>query len=262
MQATEAGNFSLAPGCADAASRPSARNLQTLDFSIEGQQQRWCVETLLPASTEALSALDGAWYAPADPGWGLFSHFYPDSNGMQNYHSLYYHDASGQPRWSFAQQAVSGFEQNLTFFNVRGSCLGCAVQAGSTTAAGPVQLRQASVQLLPSKGNRIVVSISPGEEAPFVRTADLQLLSTPVAITAVASTREGLVQGQRLADGSEAYFNLPYVAPPVADLRWRAPQPAAARGQVLATLVPGPGVRNHRASHCFRPSQQAAAKTV
>jgi len=39
-------------------------------------------------------------------------------------------------------------------------------------------------------------------------------------------TRDGAVQGTTVADGKvQAFLGLPYAAPPVGDLRWRAPQP-------------------------------------
>src|SRR5580658_5075806 len=40
------------------------------------------------------------------------------------------------------------------------------------------------------------------------------------------ATESGLVQGQALADGMVVFRGIPYAAPPVADLRWRPPQPA------------------------------------
>ena len=44
----------------------------------------------------------------------------------------------------------------------------------------------------------------------------------------VVTTTQGKVQGKTLNDGKvHAYLGLPYAAPPVGDLRWRAPQPAA-----------------------------------
>ena len=41
-------------------------------------------------------------------------------------------------------------------------------------------------------------------------------------------TEQGKVQGKTINDGKvNAFLGLPYAAPPVGDLRWKAPEPAA-----------------------------------
>ncbi len=49
-----------------------------------------------------------------------------------------------------------------------------------------------------------------------------------VADPLVVKTEQGKVQGKTINDGKvRAYLGLPYAAPPVGDLRWKAPEPAA-----------------------------------
>lgn len=70
---------------------------------------------------------------------------------------------------------------------------------------------------------------------------------TPVRVS------EGLISGKTLASGIRTYFGIPFAAPPLRALRWRAPQPAQAWNDVRqATALPpmcpqgmrGPG-QNH-----------------
>src|SRR6185295_773374 len=51
-----------------------------------------------------------------------------------------------------------------------------------------------------------------------------------VAVTAVfaqaqVKTATGAVKGKPVDGGATVYFGIPYTAPPVGDLRWKAPQP-------------------------------------
>lgn len=54
------------------------------------------------------------------------------------------------------------------------------------------------------------------------------LSMTASADSLQVKTQEGKVQGKTINDGKvRAFLGLPYAAPPVGDLRWKAPQPAA-----------------------------------
>ena len=70
-----------------------------------------------------------------------------------------------------------------------------------------------------------------------------------VCLTASTATAQvdvktplGAVKGTTVADGAVRVFSgIPYAAPPVGDLRWRAPQPVKPWTGVLDATVPGPG---------------------
>ncbi|MBI4852016.1 MAG: carboxylesterase family protein [Acidobacteria bacterium] len=55
---------------------------------------------------------------------------------------------------------------------------------------------------------------------------------TPLALSDPIMTEEGPVRGE-LQDKSIVFRGIPYASPPVGNLRWRAPQPAAKRTDVL-----------------------------
>ncbi|MGY1692956.1 carboxylesterase/lipase family protein [Geodermatophilus sp. SYSU D01105] len=62
--------------------------------------------------------------------------------------------------------------------------------------------------------------------ALLVVAAPPVLAAPPPDQPPVVDTEAGAVQGAR-AEGVESFLGIPYAAPPVADLRWRPPQPAA-----------------------------------
>ena len=55
----------------------------------------------------------------------------------------------------------------------------------------------------------------------------------------VVATDKGAVRGTT-ADTGRVFYHIPFAAPPVGDLRWRAPRPAAAWAGVRDATVPGP----------------------
>lgn len=79
-------------------------------------------------------------------------------------------------------------------------------------------------------------------EAPAPAPATPETAATPAAIGEVVQTKLGAVKGATVTDiGVTAfiYKGIPYAAPPVGDLRWKAPQPAAAwQGERDATQWP------------------------
>lgn len=62
--------------------------------------------------------------------------------------------------------------------------------------------------------------------------------ATPPSSSTLIETDLGTVQGL-VTNGARAFLGLPYAAPPVGDLRWKAPAPAAAWSGVRDATVPG-----------------------
>ncbi len=71
--------------------------------------------------------------------------------------------------------------------------------------------------------------------------AVLLVISAAHTTAAQVKTAGGLVNGVTVADGTIRVFNgIPYAAPPVGELRWRAPQPPQAWEGVRDASTPGP----------------------
>jgi len=78
--------------------------------------------------------------------------------------------------------------------------------------------------------------------------------ATTTITAAPAQTRiftdKGIVEGESLADGITAFRGIPFAAPPVGELRWRAPTPAASWDDVRTTRQFAPA--------CMQPEQEEA----
>ena len=246
-----AGQFSLAAvnACADGLPRPGATALLEFRVTLAQGTLNWCLEPLLPSATIAQSALDGHWFTPdSDLGWGLVTHYFLGQNGPQSFHTFYFYDADGAPRWAVANAPVTGLEQRFDFYTVLGSCFGCATNQLSAQPIGQANIRLASTQPNGTDANSLQISLKFDANSTFARSGRLALLSTPRAVPLVRSTTEGMVKGTAAPDGVTSFLNIPYVAPPLGNLRWRAPQKLSSRTQLLEANSIGPG--------CLQPAGQ------
>lgn len=253
------GSFSLAAvnSCGDGIARPGVTSLLEFRFNVPQGSQVWCLEPLLPAAAAAESALDGHWYMPqpsGDPdlGWGLVTHYFPNVStaaGAQTFQAFYFYDAAGNPRWAVANAAITGFAQTLDFYTLTTTCFACPTSKLSEQPVGRAELILRTPQASASGTNRLQISLRYDANSNFSRRGDLALLSTPRLVPQVRATAQGLVTGTRADTGVERYLNIPYAAPPVAALRFRAPQKANLRTQTYAAQNIGPG--------CLQPSAQS-----
>ncbi|HEX7873003.1 MAG TPA: carboxylesterase family protein [Sphingobium sp.] len=84
-----------------------------------------------------------------------------------------------------------------------------------------------------------------------MRKTMLSALFAGLAVMAAAAqaapvqTTEGPVEGTALDDGVQAWLGIPFAAPPIGDLRWKPPQPPAARSRTLDA--------SHFAPSCMQP---------
>jgi para-nitrobenzyl esterase len=88
------------------------------------------------------------------------------------------------------------------------------------------------------------------ERAGALRSVLLAVILTVVTAAALAApvveTASGRVTGTQTQDNISAFKGLPYAAPPVGALRWRAPQPAAAWSDIRDASKVGPACPQKR----------------
>ena len=70
--------------------------------------------------------------------------------------------------------------------------------------------------------------------------ADQETEATVTPITTQVSVTGGLIEGNLDEDGLKTYMGIPYVAPPIDDLRWAPPEPALPWKSVRDAKVVGP----------------------
>jgi para-nitrobenzyl esterase len=238
-----AGQLSLTPAssCADGFPREGATALLRMRFSIGNYAADWCLEPLLPPAGPAIDVVSGIWYAPDDSGWGLSTHAFPGAGGVsQQFRLLYAYDGAGDPRWSFAIDTGDALTQAQTWYLPYVECTGCPISPPLTHAIGQSTLTLTEpLAVADVLRNRIDVSVQFESSAAFERVRALAQLSVPKRVPGAAATGEGPVAGVVLADGIEAFRNIPYAQAPLGTLRWRAPQAPTPRAQVLPAAAFG-----------------------
>jgi para-nitrobenzyl esterase len=114
----------------------------------------------------------------------------------------------------------------------------------SITNAGRAR-RRSAVSVTALLGTIAMLAASP---------ARAQIVATPVPGDPV-SIDSGAVSGKVLSSGVKAYFGIPYAAPPLGDLRWRAPQKVEAwKGVYNADRLASECIqvlRRHNLNHYF-----------
>jgi para-nitrobenzyl esterase len=240
-------DFAIAPrtgACADGADRGSAR-VAALSVRIDAESFAWCIEPLVPLGRDPVGMMGGLWYGgPADDGWGIGTYFVARAGGAIDAVALhYYYDAAGAPRWVIANAPASGYTFDSSWQSMSGYCRSCTPRALTPRAAGSVRLALSTpIQDPGLQSNRLEQTLAhPGPNGGrFDRNTRLVRLSGTFAPARTAVTRDGIVVGNAADGGTEAYFAIPYAAPPTGALRWRAPQAAAPRYTALAATDFGP----------------------
>lgn len=104
-------------------------------------------------------------------------------------------------------------------------------------------------------------SIPPAALVPLATLAALSLLAGPArAAPKPVQVEAGRVTGV-VVDGVETFKGIPYAAPPVGPLRWRAPQPAAKwRGVRVADRFGAPCMQPVRAGDAFAIAREAMSE--
>jgi para-nitrobenzyl esterase len=216
--------------------RPAGTPLARLELEVDGERTRWCLEPLIAAPNDARSSMSGTWFAGgADSGWGLTSYFVP-SPVTGSFHLIYFYDGAGNPRWAIAESADPDFELAADWIAYRGYCRTCAAAPLVARTAGRLNLRLTSPRADAGLDNRLAQTLAfPGPGAGrFDRDTRLTRFSDTNALPGVIATREGIVAGRDTAGDTTVWYALPFAAPPLGNLRLRAPQAPASRSSVLS----------------------------
>ncbi|AVP97452.1 hypothetical protein C7S18_09690 [Ahniella affigens] len=218
--------------CGNGAPRPGPGALFDLAFQIDGESLNWCLEPIVPNGTAPVSALSGSWHAgEADSGWGLINYFFGPPAAQQVFQSLYVYDAFGLPRWAYAFGAADDTDFELNFLFPRGYCRSCPVTPLQPADGGSAHIRLVTPRT-DVTSNRIALNLTYPFGAGGLFTRSDRPLS-PITIAdrpaLVAASREGLLHGKALSPNGAQFLAIPFAAPPVGALRWRAPQAPAAR---------------------------------
>jgi para-nitrobenzyl esterase len=160
---------------------------------------------------------------------------YGAPGSVSSFHTLYVYDGAGRPRWAYASTPVPSTDLAPDFQFARGYCRACASAELQTQSAGTAAVKLVTPRNdVDSNRIRFTLNYPFGSGGSFVRSdRPLRVLTLAPAPGGVVATREGLAVGTPLAGGQTRFLGIPYVAPPTGALRWRAPQPAAARTRPL-----------------------------
>jgi para-nitrobenzyl esterase len=231
-----------AADCGNGDPRPGAAELFDLRFRIDGEAYRWCVEPILPAATLPESLLSGVWYGgEEDRGWGLVTYRFAVEGGAGGFSTLYVYDAAGVPRWAYAGHPADATDLGPWMVFARGYCRTCAARPLEPLPAGDAHVRLVTPRN-DVEYNRVALGLDYpfGVGGRFVRNErPLRVLIAAAPLPAVVATREGIVEGT-IDAGLTRFLGVPYVAAPLDQLRWRAPQPAPPRTAVLRADARGP----------------------
>jgi para-nitrobenzyl esterase len=231
--------------CGEGRPRPGAVALADFRFQLNGRTYSWCLETLLPTTKIAESAYGGAWFnGPGDNGWGVDARYFQVAASPQSFHTIYFYDASGEPRWAYANGSGGVAKGPLDVFAARGYCTDCAPQALQAQRIGVLEFSYVAPLNRSPSINQLGVDITYpfGVGGRWLRPlAPATLISDAALMPLVVATSEGLLRGQPRTNGDVLYANIPFAAPPVGALRWRAPQQPAKRNQVRDARTIGGG---------------------
>ena len=132
------GGFALDFSAACAGSADTA----TFTWTIDGESDQWCVQSLLAPGGPNGADLTGQWYAgSADQGWGVSVDFSGSDRAESETLILYYYDTNGDPRWAFGVADQAGADSHTAMYNYAGYCRRCPPQPLEGTLAGTVSHR-------------------------------------------------------------------------------------------------------------------------
>jgi hypothetical protein len=113
----------------------------TYSWLLNGEYGSEPFSTVAPIScvqqNSAQRSISGAWYAPDNSGWGLFTFGFASGSGFIDANAVYVYDDLGNPRWLLGSGDMNAAE--LPLLQYSGFCPSCAFSAVTSVNVGSMQ---------------------------------------------------------------------------------------------------------------------------
>ncbi len=113
----------------------------TYSWLLDGEYGSEPFSTVAPIScvqqNGAQRSISGAWYAPDNSGWGLFTFGFANGSGFIDANAVYVYDDLGNPRWLLGSGDMNAAE--LPLLQYSGFCPSCAFSAVTSVNVGSMR---------------------------------------------------------------------------------------------------------------------------
>ena len=139
--------------------RIAAAGVGSLSLVANDKDVNWCIQPLIGQTQRPAQDFTGHWYSPSDSGWGVGIATAQAADKVVLLAVLYYPDATGAPRWAYAQSNDFRSGQSIEIFQRNAYCRTCAPVAPNDISAGRMTINLANVEGLAGQPNNITFNV-------------------------------------------------------------------------------------------------------